>query len=859
MKYVLPLSQARDRTQVGGKAASLSLLCAAGLPVPEGFVITEAAFEASREGDAALLPLRPSAAVKREIAAALAALCPGGEPVAVRSSAHDEDGPRCSFAGQFDSFLCVPTQDVTRRVVEVWRSGFTDRVLTYRASLGVAGPARAPAVLVQRMVNADAAGVAFSVDPVAGSPDIAVVHAVPGLALGLVNGDCDADSYQIDRRGRVLGQAVADKAWTWRVGTDGAQRELLGADRVQSAVLLRRQARAVAALARRCEQISQRPQDIEWALERGRLWLLQSRPITAAAPTVDRVIWDNSNIAESYGGVTTPLTFSYIRRNYAYAYRALCQLAGVSQAQIAAHDDLFLRMLGLLRGRVYYNLTSWYTLLALIPGFRLNRRLLDQMLGVRAKAASATPARAGAIACRLADSVRIVSIIACHHLTLASRVRRFEQRLAGALAPPQPPLAERDAAQLVAYQHELERRLLTHWDAPLVNDFFLMIFHGALLRLVRVWLGAVPAGLDNRLLCGESGIVSVEPAQRIAEMACLVGTDPSLIEQLCSAEPSTTLANLPPPFAHRLHQYLAKFGDRCYHELKLESRTLHDDPSPLLRAIGAAARRPANDCASGASLRLAAEQQVAVALAGRPLRRMLFGWVLANARRLMRGREQLRLARTLAYARARCVFVELGRRLCASGALGAADDVFWLEMDELFGFVEGTATTIDLRGLVAVRRAEFNRYRSEPAPPDRFETGGAVHLSPFTSDSADAEHASAGDAELRSGQGCGPGRASGRVRLVRDPITAKVESGEILVAERTDPGWVMLFPLAAGLVVERGSLLSHAAIVAREMGLPAVVGLAGACDWLADGDEVEVDGVQGTVRRCALPVEPAPC
>jgi phosphohistidine swiveling domain-containing protein len=859
MSYVVPLSQALDRAQVGGKAASLALLRAAGLPVPEGFVVTVSAFEASREGGAALLALRPSAAVKREIAAALAALCPAGEPVAVRSSALDEDGPQRSFAGQYESFLCVPVQDVARQVAAVWRSGFTDRVLAYRAQLGVAGPPRAPAVLVQRMADADAAGVAFSADPLAGTPDVVVVHAVPGLAPGLVNGDCDADSYRIDRRGRVLATTVADKVSRWRGGADGAQCVALAPEDARSTTLRRHEARAVAALARRCEQVHGRAQDIEWALERGRLWLLQSRPITVQAVPTEQVIWDNSNIAESYAGVTTPLTFSYIRRNYAQAYRGLSRLAGVSQAQIAAHDDLFERMLGLLRGRVYYNLSSWYTLLALIPGFRFNRRLLDQMLGVRAATSTAAPARAGAGARRWVDAVRIALTIACHHFTLASRVRRFEQRLADALAPPQPPLAERDAARLVAYQHELERRLLTHWDAPLVNDFFLMIFHGILRRLVRAWLGEAPAGLDNRLLCGEAGIVSVEPARRIAEMAHLARADASLVDRLCGAEPTAALADLPPAFAARLHDYLARFGDRCYHELKLESPTLHVDPAPLLHAIGAAARGPANECVPGASLRSTAEQQVALALAGRPLRRCVFAWVLAHSRRLMRGREQLRLARTQAYARARCVFLELGRRLFATGALDSADDVFWLETDELFGFVEGHATTANLRPLVAVRRAEFDAYRKQPAPPDRFETVGAVHLAPFTCAAAECVPTPAGAADQRTGQGCGPGRARGRVRVVRDPQSARVVAGEILVAERTDPGWVMLFPLAAGLIVERGSLLSHAAIVAREMGLPAVVGLAGACNWLADGDEVEVDGVQGTVRRCAAPAGSVPC
>jgi pyruvate,water dikinase len=849
MAHILPLRDAHDPALAGGKAASLSNLLAAGLPVPDGFVVTESAFMASRVGADARLPGRPAPAVVRDIDAALTALGTAGAPVAVRSSALDEDGPRCSFAGQFESFLCVPQDRVPQRVAEVWRSGFADRVLAYRLRMGAAASARAPAVLVQRMVAADAAGVAFGADPLEGTPDIAVVHAVPGLASGLVDGEAEGDSFRFDRRGRLLASQVADKVWAWRPGGDGPQRVALPPAAQRRAVLDESQARAVAELVRRCGRIAGRPQDIEWAYSGGRLWLLQSRPITTPAAAPARVVWDNSNIAESYAGVTTPLTFSYIRRNYAAAYRSLCRLAGIGEAQIAAHDELFGNMLGLLRGRVYYNLSSWYTLLALIPAFGLNKPLLDQMLGVRAQGGAAPAPRSPGGPARWVASARIALTILSHQLTLASRVRRFERRLEDALAAPDPPLAARDAAQLVAYQHDIDRQLLTRWDAPLVNDFFLMVFHGVLRRLVTRWLGAVPQGLDNRLLCNDGGIVSTEPARLIVEMAALAATDAAFVERLLGAAPGRPPAALPPDFGRLLREYLDRFGDRCHHELMLESRTLHDDPAPLLRAIGAAARRGPARAGEGPATRAQAERELAGALAGHPLRRWIFGWVLAHTRARLRGRESLRLARTRAYARTRGVLNELGRRLVAGGLLDAPEDIHWLEVDELFGFVEGTSTTTDLRHLAALRRTEFERFRAEPPPPERLETAGAVHLGLLPT--AQDEAADPAVRELRQGQGCGSGRARGRVRIVTDPASACIGPGEILVAARTDPGWVMLFPLAAGLVVERGSLLSHAAIVAREMGLPAVVGLRGACRWLADGDEVEVDGTQGTVRRLA--------
>jgi pyruvate,water dikinase len=200
------------------------------------------------------------------------------------------------------------------------------------------------------------------------------------------------------------------------------------------------------------------------------------------------------------------------------------------------------------------------------------------------------------------------------------------------------------------------------------------------------------------------------------------------------------------------------------------------------------------------------------------------------------------------FGRARQVLVELGRRLHALDVLDDASDVFYLEVDEVLGVVETRSTATDLKGIAAVRREEFARYRRLPAPADRFETRGVAYRGhSFGAERPVAEPA--GDT-LR-GLGCCAGVVRGPVRLVSDPRNASVRPGEIVVAERTDPGWVMIFPSAAGLLVERGSLLSHSAIVARELGLPTVVSLAGLTRWLGDGEWVEMNGATGVVTRIA--------
>jgi len=875
MRYIIQPAADATRQHIGGKAAALASLQRAGFPVPDWFALAPAAFDdslaaadrirlsaACESGDedavtAALADLTPGDVVLAELAQAVATLSPDGQPLAVRSSASDEDGGAHSFAGQLASYLTIAPADVAARVADVWRSGFSARILAYRRTHGLAAVPPAPAVLIQRMVAADVSGVAFSADPASGRRGVAVVSAISGLGEALVSGASEGKTATVDRLGAID-----------RVGQTERQ-PLLDAD----------QLRAVAALARRCEQRFGVPQDIEWAIGDGALFLLQSRPITTLATLRDPdgayALWDNSNIAESYGGVTTPLTFSFARHAYEEVYRELCRLLGVSEVEIAAHADTFRRMIGLVRGRIYYSLFSWYDLLALAPGFSSNRRFMEQMMGVKEELPPALAARLSANGgrMRLRDALKLlraVASLARHERRLPRDIERFYARLDAALAPGEITLEEMRPDELVAHYRDLEGRLLAHWDAPLVNDLFAMLFYGLLRRLCIAWCGDKAGTLQNDLVSGQGGIISAEPARRVRALAMLAAQSPELTDILRAGAPDAIQREITrhPAFAEEYQAYLTKFADRCLEELKLESPTLRDDPTPLLRAIGHLAQRfaaegnesfeaPAGN-APDQSKRAQAERMVRRRLAWHPLRRALFGFVLARARARVRDRENLRFERTRVFGRVRRIFVELGRRFYALGLLENPRDIFYLEVEEALGLVTGTATTTVLTGLVAVRKAEFARWRASEPPPDRFETRGLVAVGPFaarlipTSD----EHSASDTTDRRSGIGCCPGVVRGRARVVTDPKTAEVRAGEILVAERTDPGWILLFAGAAGVVVERGSVLSHSAIVARELGIPAVVSVAGLTTWLSTGDLIEVNGTSGVVTRIAEDTQP---
>ncbi len=880
--YILWPDQVQPDSPVGGKARALVALTQAGLPVPEWFVVLPRSLDASLDAtgvlanattaqamQTALGSLVPAQPVRSEIAAACARLADSSEFFAVRSSALEEDSVAHSFAGQLESFLDVGPDAVADQVAQVWRSGFSERIVAYREQAGLPALPNAPAVVVQRMVAGEVSGVAFSADPVSGRRSVVVISALPGLGTALVSGEASADTWRVGPKGEILERMIAHKGLIHRpnpASLDGVQVTQLPGEQASQPCLDDNWITQVGGLALAAERHFGRPQDIEWTIAADHLYLLQSRPITGLAELPDpdgrRAIWDNSNIIESYSGITTPLTFSFARRAYEYVYREFCRIMRVPPALIEERGDMFCCMLGLIRGRVYYNLFNWYRLVAILPGYSFNRRFMEQMMGVRESLGdelAASVAQAG-ISDRLRDGLRLAATLwglVLAYIGLTRRIKRFYQRLDEALGQGRPDLSRLRPDELLAYCRNLERRLLTHWDAPIINDFATMFFYGVLRRLTKNWIGDTAGSLHNDLLSADQGMVSAEPARRVKRLAELAAPVPALVEALCEAitQGLPALAVDQAEVARALNDYLERFGERCRDELKLESPTLHDDPSPLLRAIGQYAlgiqsgRTPSKP-EPETQLRREAEERVRRALYRQPLRRVLFNWVLAHARTRVRTRENLRFERTRVFGRARMIALEIGKRLAALDVLEQPRDVFYLEWDEMLGYVEGRATTTDLAGLVTVRRREFEAHVHAAEPAERFETRGVPYRGhAFTA----AQEQPLPEGDHCSGTGCCPGIVRGPVRVIRDPRDARIQHGEIIVAERTDPGWVMVFPSAAGLLVERGSLLSHSAIVARELGLPTIVALPGLTRWLKDGDWVEMDGASGAVVRIDKP------
>lgn len=852
MQFVITIDNAisnEDMQRLGGKGKALASLIKAGFTVPACIAVVPESFDGDNLKDAAV----------KQITAAVALL--SGGFFAVRSSAADEDGTAHSFAGQLESFLCVKPEDVLQRVVDVFKSTFAERVIAYRQEHCLSGTPAIPTVLIQEMVHADSSGVAFSADPTANA-DRSVVGAVYGLGEGLVSGQLDADTYFVT--GARIERDIARKTSAYYLSTrETGGIELREVDELSArkSALTDEQIKAVSQLAVACEAHFKTPQDIEWAYAGDQLYLLQSRPITTAVSRASNKeelrIFDNSNIGESYNGVTTPLTFSFARRAYENVYLQFCRILQVNEQTLQQEKQVFANMIGLIRGRIYYNLISWYRVLAMLPGYAFNAPFMEQMMGVKeplpeeVKLSQKKPRALERWLDCIALSWSLFGLIASFS-GLKARIAQFHVRLNDALKPVE--LQTMSIDQLLDYYHLLEAKLLLKWDAPLVNDFFAMIFYGVLKSLTQLVLWDAQSNLHNDLLAQTGDIISAEPAARIAKMAKAAAVDASLIDVLCNKPLPVIERRLrqEPQLKAMLDAYLEKFGDRCIGELKLESPTLLDDPLPLLRSVGQMASRIASGARAnrrqGRLIRRRAEQRIFGGGRMTPGEKAGYAWVLHNARETVRNRENLRFERTRVFGRVRQIFVEVGKRLQQQNLIDDYRDIFYMELSEIVGFANGTATTLSLRPLVAMRKSEFDRYRAENEPPNRIEIRGAAGISAAAATLHRVSDECPSAAAELYGIACCPGVVRGPVRVVHDPKDAVMLAGEILVAKRTDPGWITLFPAASGLLVEHGSLLSHSAIVSRELGLPSIVSVSGICDELATGDIVEFDGSTGSIR-----------
>lgn len=867
---LVSLSKAVERQRYGDKAANLARVAAMGLRIPEGVALPAdllgqhiarcglgtavSTLSATLHGDGALAWREHAAKIRNTIAATppepnlgrllsgLAARSHNG-PLAVRSSAVGEDSREHSFAGQLDSVLGVSGEAaLVGAVRHVWASLWSERCLAYQQQRGVR--LNALGVIVCEQIDARVSGVLFTRAPSgSGHPDgTMLLEYCDGLGDKLVAGDATPGTLVVARH---EGAVVLD--------TPAAGSQCRLADYPAKLEELREGAIEL-------ERAFGSPLDIEWTIDgSGTLWFLQARPITAGAPLV---VWSNANIAENFPDPVSPMLYSIARAGYTAYFRNLGIGFGISRRRIDAMQDALENIVGVHAGRLYYNLTNIHTVLGLAPGGHWLTRFFNDFTGAQEVPERYDLPQLGPVS-RALEPLRVLLSVCARYLTVRRGVSRFEGVVDGFCARyPTQSLATLSLETLRQGVRDFLDIRLHRWNDAALADTATMVCYG-LLRLVmrRAFPDEREETLHNTLLKGLPNLASHAPVAHLWTLSRQVRADPALRAQIETGTARQFLTALEQPehsaFAVQFRNYLEHYGFRSSRELMLTVPTPPEEPEETVALLKLYAlldgSSPDTVLGEQSAERIALARALESRLTRlRPLRALPLLSRAARFRLLLRAaqgavalRERARFRQALLYTRLRWILLEIGERLAASGILTARDDVFFLEVNELDGLLAGNAmfphTVLEL---VALRKQAHAAFAEASLPGTlRLRPGEYLSTSALSSDPTTPP---AGDI-IRGTSACG-GRHRGRAVVLADAKEARrLTVDSLLVTRQTDPGWATVFFLVRGLVVERGGMLSHGAIIAREYGIPAVVGVPGATQLIRDGDDVGVDGDRGVV------------
>lgn len=837
-----PLERALDAQEFGNKAFNLGRVKRAGLPSQDGMVIGARVFQHNlarlgleeqfaavlksdsvTEAEALRETIRQGGLSEALHQAIVSALVPGAV-YAVRSSAVGEDSASLSFAGQFDSVLdCDTPEKVAQSICDVWASLLNPRALAYASRH--ARPLSRMAVIIQRQVAAVASGVLFTRDPRTSKSGHMIVEYCDGLGEQLVSGTVTPASGLIDRnKGAYVEERSAESAaqWSPMMNFGALQLRDLG-------LALEREFGC--------------PQDIEFSVDRGgKIIVLQSRPITIHATEGPMVSWSNANIAENFPDPVCQMLESFVALGYGAYFRALAKAFGVPAARLERVRERFDEIVACHGGRLYYNLSNIHALLYTVPGGRKLAEYFNTFTGAEGleplSSRQQVPWREGFELAQM--PFRILS----NYIALPRRLKRFEA-LIDAYA------SDSDRKSLDARSDEnlavlIERFLdirLNSWTPAALSDAAAMISYGL--------LGAVLKGRPgieaNELLQGLPGLASAAPVEALWTLADDLRHDPAA-DIIRNRTPEDVLLQLQDgtlgEAGEKIGRYLEKWGFRSSGELLLLRPTPQEDPISVLRLLRAyLLSEDAGPIEK--SLRQAEVRKQRTRAAANMLgvgRRQVFRLVLWATQKSIGLRERARMKQALLYSRLRLVALAAGRKLVHQGVLLQADHVFHLGLQELTAILRGSALP---EGTVEARRQALSDNQ-QWAPPATFLLPQGKK---FSAEDQREAPAMADDTEGLRGISACAGRTFGTAAVVMDVSEIGIiQKDQILVTRQTDPGWASVFFLVKGLVIERGGMLSHGAIIAREYGIPAVIGVKDATKRISNGAQIEVLADLGEVR-----------
>ncbi len=570
---------------------------------------------------------------------------------------------------------------------------------------------------------------------------------------------------------------------------------------------------------------------------------------------MEEKIYDNSNIAESYAGVTTPLTFSFARYVYQEVYQHFSKMMGANNKLLKESKYTFEHMVEFIGYRIYYNLNSWYAMLSFFPGYKLSGEFMEKMMGVekqnpfnKRKGYSFSPKYFFYLPKTILQIIKISLTFSLLGWRMERFIKYFERAFSELNTTD---LNKLNLDELKNLYERADDKLLAQWRVPIANDFAVMVSAGLADKLFKKWLASNEA-YSYMPTTVNKPLISLDPGNKVVQIVNRIQQDKEIKRLFLDRHTEKEILGFlhenfsTHQITHNVDNYLRDFGTRMPNELKLESETLIENPENFIALI----RKMVENNRAYEEPPKTRFKNIDFGTVGLT-KRIFLRWLLRWAGNSIRRREEARFRRTLVFGFVRRIFLAIGQKMEQKKIIKSGRDIFYLTMEEIFNIIDAKKFRTESALIIEQRKHDFTKWQDIEFPR-RIETSENISeierralSKPVANRGRSSDRLAGRVASCPSGMQFFSGVA---VTLKNFDPAADFE-GKILVTCQTDPGWTIVFPLLKGVVVERGGMLSHAAIVARELNIPCIVGVERVTEVISNGTKIKLDLLNGLIQE----------
>lgn len=759
---------------------------------------------------------------------------------AVRSSAAAEDLPDASFAGQQDSFLNIPAEQVPSFVKKCWASYWNKRAITYRHNNNIPHRTGGIAVVIQQMISADISGVLFTSDPRGKRKNTMILESIYGLGEAIVSGLVNPDQYAIDKKtGKILKQNINKQ--TVQIKFNNGTNEICSVpvEKQQIPSIDNITIKKLVELGRRIEDFFKQPQDIEWSIQNDQIYILQSRPITTIKDDTE-ILWTRGYGDEYWTDVASPLYVSLLGTYLEeYVLKEGAKIMGYNE--VLGND-----LLRIHKSHAYFNANVLEQVFTYYPKFARTKELLNYFPVKEQERIQKLPTKTIKL---LLSQVLIALRDPDGGIKRTNDAYiRWSQRFLETMK-------HFDEADLSTYTYEQLHQTFLQMEQAYLKHYRLirygMVSHSIATNLMvkkwlENWLDDSNGVLYSRIISGIPGNKTVETNIAIAELAQHAQGSETIKKSILNDPPTVFLQKLSKnktwePFQAHYQQFMKEYGHRC-HTREVYYPCWIEDPELIITILRSLVTDKNLDFADieqqKRKEREHTEQEIYKRIKKLPLgfiKKTLLKIVLQYAQTYLTFRENQRFYLDHQHLRQRRLFLEYGQRFHKEHLIDDPMDIFFLPKETIFDITSGK-TSVDKTTLLKEKQSFF---KNQGKLPPKFIKGSIEFDDTIIHDEKSLQI---------TGVGCSPGIATGKVRIVTNiSEIGKIQPDEILVTRNTDPAWTPVFKKLSGLITETGGILSHGAVVSREYNIPAITAVKQATTLFKNGQKITLDGNTGMI------------